>query len=251
MNTQEIKVFTTESEINRHTEDMQEIITKVPSWILRWGITVFFGILLMVVAISIFVRYPDTIKTGLRLVSSEVSAPVITTEPDRVVKLFVKQGAIVKKGQPLADIQTLSDPVREYSLNAPQDGKVGFAAIVQSGSLLGRNEEVFYIHPQNEYFFGIMEIPSNNINKIKIGQQVLVSLRNYPADEYGRLKGTISYIADEPGKEGFFALKVTLNTSDLKRQVQLKNWMIGDAEIITQDVSILKRISLNLFKFIK
>ncbi len=29
-----------------HTEDMQDIITKVPSWLLRWGITVFFSVLL-------------------------------------------------------------------------------------------------------------------------------------------------------------------------------------------------------------
>lgn len=42
-----------------NTEDIQEIITKVPSWILRWGIMVFFGILLMIATISVFVRYPD------------------------------------------------------------------------------------------------------------------------------------------------------------------------------------------------
>jgi len=236
-------------ETERHTEDMQEIITKVPSWILRWGIMVFFGILLMIATISIFVRYPDTVKAPLKLESSGITIPVTAAAPGSISKLFVKQGAVVKKGQLLAEV--INNQVGMYTLIAPQDGKAGFVAIVQQGAVLRPNQEVFTIHPENEQFFGIMEISANTINKIKTGQQVLISLRNYPADEYGQLKGRISYIADEPIQSGFFTVKVTFNNNGLKQSVKLKSWMMGDAEIITQDVSVLKRLTANLFKFIK
>jgi len=234
--------------VDRHTEDMQEIISKVPSWILRWGIMFFFGVLLMTVAISVFVRYPDTIKGGLRLESSGIASPVIATAAGRITKLFVKQGATIKQGQPLATITTLKGTDTEYTLSAPQDGKVGFIAIVQRDAFLKDNEQVFTIHPNNEQFFGTMEISANNINKIKMGQQVLINLRDYPAEEYGQLKGTVSYIADEPGKDGFFSIKVTLNSTGIKRRFVFKSWITGDAEIITENVSLQSRIYKSILK---
>jgi len=233
---------------DRHTEDMQEIITKVPSWILRWGIMLFFGILLMIVAISVFVRYPDTIKGGLKLESSGISASVIIPVAGSITKLLIKQGSVVKKEQPLVFVATSNNPISTYILTAPQDGRVGFVAIVQQGAFLRANQEVFTIHPNNEQFFGIMQIPSNNINKIKVGQEVLISLRNYPTDEYGQLKGNISYIADEPTQSGLFTVKVTPNTNGLKKHVELKSWMIGDAEIITENVSLQRRIYKSILK---
>ena len=238
-------------EDDRHTEDMQEIITKVPSWVLRWGIMVFFGILLMVAAISVFVRYPDTIKAGLKLESTGITMPVIASAQGRITAVYVKQGNIVRLNQPLLAIETYDIGNKAYTLRALNDGKVGFVAIVQPGEVLRAGQEVFTIHPQNEQFFGLMEIQAANINKIRVGQQVLISLRNYPANEYGQLKGTISYVADEPGKEGFFAVKVSINYGGLNPQIALKAWMMADAEIITQDVSILKRVMANLFKGLK
>ncbi len=244
--------FDVEETVDKHTEDMQDVITKVPSWILRWGITVFFGILLMVVAISVFVRYPDTIKGNIKLASSNGGAvPVIVTTAGRITKLLIRQNASVKRGQPLASIETLNSPVINYNLIAPQDGKAGFAGIIEQGAVLLPNRDVFIIHAENEQFFGIMEISAGNINKIKAGQKVLINLRNYPSEEYGQLTGKITYIADEPAKGGLFEVKITLNNTGLKQPIKLKNWMTGDAQIITQDVSIMRRVSMNLFKFSK
>jgi len=234
-------------ETERHTEDMQEIITKVPSWMLRWGMMLFFGILLMVVAISVFVRYPDTIKSGLKFESSGITVPIVSAVPGTVTNIWVKQGAIVKKGQALASIE-MSSPNTTYTLAAPQDGKLGFVTIVQRGTSLKANQVVFAIHPVNEQFFGIMEIPPSQVNKIKIGQQVLISLRNYPADEYGQLKGSVTYITDEPTVNGLFIIKVALNSTGSKYPVALKSWMAGDAEIITQNVSLQSRIFKSIFK---
>jgi multidrug resistance efflux pump len=230
-----------------HTEDIQEIITKVPSWILRRGIMVFFGILLMIAAIGSFVRYPDTIKESLKFQSTGISVPVIAMAPGIISKVFVKQGVVVKRGQPLAKVAVANTPIGYYTLTAPQDGNIGFITVVQQGSVLSLNQPVFVVHPSNEQFFGLMEIPAATINKIKKGQQVLINLKNYPAEEYGQLKGIINYVTDEPNAAGFFTVKVTLNNSGLKQPIQLKSWMMGDANIVTKNVSVERRIFKSIF----
>lgn len=239
------------SSINKHTEDIQEIITKVPIWILRWGITIIFGILLIIVVISSFVRYPDTIKTGLEIRSADVCASVSPGVDCKITRLFIKQGALVKRGQPLVELESLNAPDNRHILNAPQTGRANFAGIVQPGIYLKHHQAVFTIRPEKEHFFGIIQVPSFAIQKVKINQKVLISLKNYPANEYGPLTGRVTYIADEPAETSLFLIKVTFDYSALKHSIRLKEWMTGNAEIITQDVSVLKRITSNLFQFPK
>lgn len=238
---------TKESSISRHTEDMQEIITKVPGWILKWGVMNVFGILLIVVVISIFVRYPDTIKAGLKIESAEISTPVSPNVNSKITRLFIKQGATVKRGQPLVELESLKEPNEICTLNAPQTGRANFVGIVQPGIFLKQQQIVFNIHPENEQFFGIIQIPSSAINKIRINQGVLINLNNYSADEYGQLTGIITYIADEPNKSDLFLVKVKLNNSTLKHPIPFKDWMTGEAKIITQNVSFLKHLTSGLF----
>lgn len=233
----------------KHTEDMHEIITKVPSWILRWGIMLFFGILLIAVAISVIVRYPDTIKAGLKMGSVNNSKTVIANVSGTISKIFVKKEQLVKKGRPLV---TIEDADKTIVLTAPQDGKVAFVAIVQEGYFLKSGQEVFHITPKDEHFFGIVQVPQNQINKITVGQNVLIKLNNYPVEEYGHIKGTISYIADEPASDGLFTIKINFNNiNQLKKPINIKSWMTGNAEIITEDVSLQSRIYNSIVKGLK
>ncbi|MNL55432.1 hypothetical protein D3C87_1788480 [compost metagenome] len=119
--------------------------------------------------------------------------------------------------------------------------------IVQPGTLLNEDKNAFIIRPGNEHFFGMVQIPITAVHKIRVNQKVLVSLRNKHADEYDQLAGLITYIADEPGKEGLFDAKVTFNSSALKQPIQFKEWMTAEAEIVTQNISLLKKLVQNLF----
>jgi len=40
------------------------------------------------------------------------------------------------------------------------------------------------------------------------------------------------------------------NTSDLKRPIHLKQGMMADAEIVTQNATILQRLTRNFFKIV-
>jgi multidrug resistance efflux pump len=139
----------------------------------------------------------------------------------------------------------------KYVLSAPENGRLAFQRIIQQNNDLQMGQEVFYVNPGNEHFFGDMAISQLNIDKVKIGQQVLIKLKGYPYQEFGMLRGTIKNIADVPFKDSVFLSNVVIkvrNSSDLKKTIHLKQGMTADAEIITEDATIMQRIGWSLFK---
>lgn len=424
--------FPPPSEDVRHIEELDDIITTVPSWLLRWGITMFFFVVLLIFGLSALIKYPDMVNAQLKIFSPNSPKPVISKISAKLVKLLVTENQIVKLGQPLAYLEStaehhkvlllinnlkefqrqmlqnkhlvtssfnLSDNMRlgelqsafqtfyqeyiiyqstidngfllkkksylqkdlsylvqqqqelnaqkiiqqrdfaladeeyamhkkleqehvetraelrqeeskylakkspllqsqssmitsdnsysskqrdiieldnqvqeekakfiqalnslisnaedwksKYILFAPQAGKLSFAGIVQENQMLTPSQEVFYINPGDEQFFGEMQIPQNNMGKVKEGQQVLVKLKSYPFEEYGMIRGQIVYIADVPVKDSVFISRVNFKirkTSDMQKPVHLKQGMTADAEIITQDATILQRILRSVFK---
>jgi len=49
--------------IELRSEEVQEILTKVPHWMIRWGNVLFLALILMLLFMSWFVKYPDIINS--------------------------------------------------------------------------------------------------------------------------------------------------------------------------------------------
>ncbi|PWK77663.1 HlyD family secretion protein [Mucilaginibacter oryzae] len=416
-----------------HSDDMKDIVTAVPHWLLRWGISVFFFIVMLGIALSAFIRYPDILKARLTISSPDVAKPVVSKVSGKLVALFVTDKQKVKAGQTLAYLESTADHDRvlqllknleqmqqdaiqnkplttylptgennmqlgelqsayqtffieylnylssvnsgffikkrkylegnlasitqqqqqllvkkkieqrdsalaqqnydaarklfnekvetkaefrqaesqylskkspliqtetslingkdsyaskqkelleldndiqqgrskflealnslissamgwktKYVLSAPENGRVTFVRVVQPNSVLQIGQEVLYVNPGNEQFFGDMAIPQTNIGKVKVGQQVLIKLKGYPYQEFGMLRGTIKNIADIPYQDSVFASNVAISvghSSDLKKPIHLKQGMTADAEIVTENATVLQRIGWSLFRF--
>lgn len=157
-------------------------------------------------------------------------------------------------------IQALNSLVSElenwksnYVLSASQQGKLAFAGIIQQNQFVNSGQELFYVNSGNTNFFAEMNIPQYNMGKVKVGQEVLIKLKSYPYEEYGMIRGRIGYLADIPYRDSVFVSKVEIGNgafSELKRPLVLKNGMTADAEIITEDASLLKRLFRNINKMI-
>src|SRR6185312_6941772 len=93
-----------EDPITRHTSEMRDIITAVPSRLLRWGTTIFFFVLLLMTGLAAFIHYPDVIKTSLVIRSTNRNGNVACNTPGKLIKLLAAPGQQVKAGQPLARI---------------------------------------------------------------------------------------------------------------------------------------------------
>jgi multidrug efflux pump subunit AcrA (membrane-fusion protein) len=132
----------------------------------------------------------------------------------------------------------------KFILSSSQAGKVSYSGVLQENQFISANDEVFFINPENENFFGLINAPQNSFGKIKVGQEVLIKLKGFPYEEYGMIKGNVSYISDVIYKDSIFVSKVAFDTKNqptLKKPVHLKPGMTADAEIITQDATILSR----------
>ena len=49
--------------IEIRSEEVQEILSYVPNWMIRWGNTLLLGLICMLLFITWFVKYPDVITT--------------------------------------------------------------------------------------------------------------------------------------------------------------------------------------------
>lgn len=415
-----------------HSDEIDDIITAAPSWLLRCGITLFFSILVLIVGLSAFIRYPDIVKAPIKINSLNSPKPIVPKISGKLIKLLVNENQLVKAGQSLAylestadhpqvltllsnlkelqqqvlqnkhlgalqfdhagniqlgelqssyqtfyqeyitylstidngfllkkmsyfqkdlyylkqqqqqlntqkmiqqrdfsladdeyemhkklekqqvetkaelrqeeskylakkaplvqtessivgldnnyatkqrDILELNNQIQEerskflqainsllsnaedwkskYVLSASQKGKLSFAGIIQENQVITQGQEIFYVDPGDDAFFGELAIPQNNMGKVTEGQEVLVKLKSYPFEQYGMIKGKISYIANVPFKDSVFISKVNFKirkSSDMQKTIHLKQGMLGDAEIVTQDASILQRLSRNIIK---
>ncbi len=138
-----------------------------------------------------------------------------------------------------------------YVLSASSHGKLIYGSFLQEGQLVQNGQELFYIHAENEDFYGEMFIPQQASSKVRVGQEVLVKVRSYPYQEYGYIHGKVSYISDIPLQDSVFFSKVDLVRTEQDSVIKLKPGIYADAEIITEDQSIFKRIWMNLTKSLR
>ena len=103
-------------EIDTSSEAIHDYMEQIPSWILRWGISVIFLVLLSLGAISWFVHYPTLVTATFRLTSDNAPKPVVARAEGRLVKLFVKDNQPVLKDSILAFIEASADHAQVLAL---------------------------------------------------------------------------------------------------------------------------------------
>jgi len=140
---------------------------------------------------------------------------------------------------------------QKYILTSPVQGKVIYGSFLQENQLVKANQELFYINPGNEQYYGELRLPQSHFAKVKKGQQVLIKVRSFPYHEYGYLHGEIDNISEIPMQDSIFYSRVQIIRSQKDSLIILKPGIYGDAEIITEDKSIFKRIWENLTKSLK
>lgn len=141
--------------------------------------------------------------------------------------------------------------LHNYVISTNTSGKVTYVGILQENQNITANQELFIVNPGNGNFFGQMQIPQYNMGKVRMGQRVLVKLRSYPFEEYGSIDGKVSYLTDAALGDSIFFAKIEFSKipkSIAKNPIVLKPGLIGDAEIITKESSLLQRFLRKITK---
>ena len=94
-----------ETKIQLRSEEVQEIISQVPAWPLRWGISLIFLLFIALLAISWFIRYPDVIKASVVVTTNPAPINLVSRSAGKML-LLKKQNENIAKDEVVAVLQT-------------------------------------------------------------------------------------------------------------------------------------------------
>lgn len=88
------------------SESVQEILSNPPSWIIRWGSTVIALVLIIILTISYFVKYPDFINSQVVITTQNPPEKIEARISGKIEKVLVTNQQNIKENDVLAYLQT-------------------------------------------------------------------------------------------------------------------------------------------------
>lgn len=154
----------------------------------------------------------------------------------------------------LLDLNQLKRTIRDWELTyVPQaniSGKVSLMGVWNEYQTVQQGDLLFTIIPQiSNHYIAKIKAPIQNSGKIKKGQEVNISLFNYPETEYGVLQGEVAEMSAIPDKDGYYYITVFLDknlSTSYNIKIPFRSEMTGTAKIVTEDLTLLERLFYNM-----
>ncbi|WP_293785063.1 HlyD family efflux transporter periplasmic adaptor subunit [uncultured Pedobacter sp.] len=303
-----------------HSEEVQDIIGRLPKWAVRRGNMIIAAIVCLIVVAAWLIKYPDIISAPVYISSSLPPVKVVSNTSGRLTAFDIKDGAIINKDEVLGIIDnpaladdmfylkkqteqwdgnalnnkgSLGDFIKRdlqvgevqaaysdlylhvsdylehpqkgktqlhgqikrirglianwenrFVLRSPIAGKVVLFDVWNENQYVPANSIVAMIVPQSKDYVLRVPISVKKAGKLKKGQEAMISLQDYPYQEFGMLRAVINQITVVPLDTTYLLqlqLKNGLHTTKGYR-VEPKLQMLGNAEIIVENKSVLQRI---------
>jgi multidrug resistance efflux pump len=138
------------------SEEVQDILTKVPHWMIRWGTVLIFTILVMLFFVSWFIKYPDVVNTEIVITTNIPPEKIVSKTSGRIEAILVKDKSIIEKNTTLAiientanykDVFLLKKIIDGYNIN---DTKKDFPFAQLKNTQLGEIESAYAVF-QKDY----------------------------------------------------------------------------------------------------
>ena len=92
--------------IELRSEEVQEVLTKVPHWMIRWGSALLLFLIVMVLALSYFIQYPDVILAESVITTEIPPEKVYAKINEKIESILVEDNQEVQKNSPLAVLKS-------------------------------------------------------------------------------------------------------------------------------------------------
>jgi multidrug efflux pump subunit AcrA (membrane-fusion protein) len=115
--------------------ELQEVMSEIPGSFLIWGLFVFFGIILILLVGSYFIKNPEIVTVPVIITTENPPVTLVAKSGGEIRELFVKEGSIVSANEKIAlisntcvyeDYLTLIQTIREF------DEKTDWIEVVKS-----------------------------------------------------------------------------------------------------------------------
>lgn len=92
--------------IELRSESVQDILTEPPHWMFRWGNTIIFIILLLILGMSYIIKYPEFVPAPIIVTSQNPPEKIEARSSSKIEKIFIKDHQKVKKGDVMLVLQS-------------------------------------------------------------------------------------------------------------------------------------------------
>lgn len=91
------------------SEEVQDILIRVPHWMIRWGSVVIFVLLAMLLFVSWLVKYPDVVSSQIVITTAVPPQKLVAKTSGRIETLLITDKAFVGPNTPLAVIENTAN----------------------------------------------------------------------------------------------------------------------------------------------
>ncbi|QCE40405.1 HlyD family secretion protein [Psychroserpens sp. NJDZ02] len=108
-------------EIKLRSEQVQDILSYVPHWMIRYGNLLFLGLIILFFSLSWLIKYPDVITTEALLTTQVPPEKLIAQSTGKLNHILIKDNDLIAKNTPLAIIENNSNFADVYKLKSIVD----------------------------------------------------------------------------------------------------------------------------------
>ncbi|MCM0591471.1 MAG: HlyD family efflux transporter periplasmic adaptor subunit [Gloeotrichia echinulata IR180] len=188
----------------------------------------------------------------------ESTITTLNKEKQSLIQRRVEIQTQLKQSQ--KELQQLQAQLKNTIIRATSDGIILKLNLRNPGQVVRVSEAIAEIAPNNAPLIIKAAIPTQDIQNVAVGQQVLLRIDACPYPDYGTLKGVVKAISPDaitPGNNNAETQKVTSRTTDASyfegtikteslsfgnanHQCRLQSGMDAKAEIISQEETALQ-----------
>lgn len=97
------------NDIELRSEEVQDILTRVPHWMIRWGNIVILVVFIIVMSFTYIIKYPDVLSTHIVLTTQNPPEKIVARTSGKIAKILVKDRDVIEEKNPLAIIENTAD----------------------------------------------------------------------------------------------------------------------------------------------
>ncbi len=163
------------------SENVQDILTQPPHWMIRWGNSVIFIILIMILVMSWFIKYPEFIPAPIIVTSQNPPEKIEARISSRIEKILIKDHQSVKKNDVLMILQSTANYDDVLKLRTLMD------------SITPSRLFSFPINLTSNFRLGELQSDYNNFAKAFQDEKLFSRLQPYSPDNLAASEGLSEY----------------------------------------------------------
>ena len=105
-----------DEELNIYSEEVRDVLSHPPKTIFKWGNTIVFGFLIILLILSWVIKYPDIVNTQVIITTQIPPEKLIAKNSGRIEKILVKDRQKVSEKTALAIIESSANYIDVFFL---------------------------------------------------------------------------------------------------------------------------------------